>query len=271
MTYAAPLDTALITGASAGIGAVYADRLAQRGHALVLVARRADRLTALAERLTHAHGVTVDVLPADLTQPAERLHVEQRLRDDERIGLLINNAGIASGSAIALTPPDVHEAMLQLNVIAPTRLTGAILPRLLQRGSGAIINIGSVLALTPDSFGGSYAASKSYLLSYTQALHAEVAAHGVRVQAVMPGVTRTHLQGEAGDRLKHLPAAWVMEVAEMVDAALAGFDAGELVTLPSLPDAADWERYEAARHRLAPMLSRDHAADRYKSDIPEDA
>ncbi|WP_199097642.1 SDR family oxidoreductase [Dyella sp. ASV21] len=271
MSFTESIDTALVTGASAGIGATYADRLAQRGHPLVLVARHAARLEALAERLVRDHRGRVEILTADLTVPAERLRVEQRLREDTRIGMLVNNAGIASGSAIASTPADVHEAMIQLNVVAPTRLVAALLPRLLHQGRGSIINIGSVLALTPDTFGGSYAASKSYLLSYTQALHAEIAEQGVRVQVVLPGVTRTHLQGEAGERLARIPAEWVMEVDEMVDAALAGFDAGELVTLPSLPDPDDWERFETARHRLAPMLSRDHAADRYKSDIPEDA
>lgn len=264
-------ETALITGASAGIGAAYADRLAARGHDLVLVARSHARLTALAEQLAARHGVRVDVLSADLIDPAERARVEQRLREDERIGLLVNNAGMPGGRSIAGTPVDEVDAMIQLNVTAPTRLTAAILPRLLARGRGSIINIASALALAPELAGGAYAASKGYLLNFTRSLHQEAAQHGVRIQVVLPGVVRTDLWERAGRSLEAMPPGMVMEVDEMVDAAMAGYDLGETFTIPSLPDMAAWQRYETARLQLAPGLSRDRAADRYKSDIPEDA
>ena len=265
------LDTALVTGASTGIGATYADRLAHRGHDLVLVARDKARLQALAERLTRESGVKVDVLSADLTAPPERELVERRLRDDDSIGLLINNAGMAGAGPIVAQQLDRFESMIQLNVIAPTRLTSAILPRLLARGHGSIINIGSVVALAPELFDGTYNGTESYLLNYTLTLHREVAGRGIQVQAVLPGVTRTEMWKRSGIDVNSLPADLVMEVDELVDAALTGYDMGELVTIPSLPDVEDWNRYTAARLRLAPNLSRDHAADRYKSDISEDA
>ncbi|WP_430387893.1 SDR family NAD(P)-dependent oxidoreductase [Dyella sp. 20L07] len=271
MSLSEALDTALITGASSGIGATYADRLAQRGHPLVLVARNRPKLQTLAERLSREYGVKVEVLAADLTKPSERAFVEQRLRDDDAIGLLVNNAGTAGGKAIADTSPDDAEVMIQLNVIAPTRLIGAILPRLLAREHGGIINISSALALAPELFDGTYAATKSYLLNYTLALNKQTVQRGLRVQAVLPGITRTDIWEHANGGLGAIPEEMVMEVDEMVDAALAGYDLGEVVTIPALPDIQDWDQYETARLRLLPMLSRDHAADRYKSDISEDA
>lgn len=269
MSVAEPLDTVLITGASTGIGATYADRFAQRGHPLVLVARRAERLEELAARLSREYRVKIDVLSADLTSHADLAKVEQRLRDDTAIGILVNNAGRSGGSVLAQTSPDDVQAMIELNVTAPSRLVAALLPRLLARGQGSIINIASALAIAPELFGGAYAASKSYVLSYTLALHKEVAERGIRVQCVLPGVTRTEIWTQSS--LDAIPAHMIMEVDEMVDAALSGYDQGEVVTIPSLPDIEEWNRYDEARRRMARELSRDVAADRYKSDIPEDA
>lgn len=263
-------DTVLITGASAGIGAAYADRFARRGHPVVLVARNQSRLEELAARLSREYHVKAEVLPADLTVPAERARVEHRLHSDDTIGILLNNAGVEGGSALTQTPPDTVEAMIQLNVTAPSRLVATVLPRLLTRGRGSIINISSILALSSELFGGAYAASKSYVLTYSQTLHREVAAQGIRVQCVLPGVTRTEIWNTAGG-LAAIPSHMIMEVDEMVDAALAGYDQGELITIPSLPDAEEWRRLDEARRRMLPELSRYVAADRYKSDIPEDA
>lgn len=269
MSVVEPLDTVLITGASTGIGATYADRFAQRGHPLVLVARNAGRLEELAARLSREYHVKVDVLAADLTAHSDLAKVERRLRDDAAIGILVNNAGRSGGSVLAQTSPDDVQAMIELNVTAPSRLVAAVLARLVARGRGSIINIASALAIAPELFGGAYAASKSYVLTYTIALHKEVAERGIRVQCVLPGVTRTEIWTQAG--LDAIPAHMIMEVDEMVDAALSGYDQGEVVTIPSLPDIEEWNRYDEARRRMAPELSRDVAADRYKSDIPEDA
>jgi uncharacterized protein len=263
-------DTVLITGASAGIGAAYADRFARRGHPVILVARNVARLEELADRLSREYHVKAEVLPADLTVSSERQWVEQRLRSDDAISILVNNAGVEGGTDLMQTSPDAVETLIELNVTTPSRLIASLLPHLLARGRGSIINIGSILALSPELFGGAYAASKSYLLTYTQTLHREVGHQGIRVQCVLPGVTRTEIWKTAGG-LAAIPAHMIMEVDEMVDAALAGYDQGELITIPSLPDAEEWRRLDEARRRMLPELSRYVAADRYKSDIPEDA
>jgi uncharacterized protein len=136
------------------------------------------------------------------------------------------------------------------------------------RGRGTIINLSSVTTLIPERFNGAYSGSKAYVLNLSQALHGELVEKGVRVQAVLPGATRTEIWARAGFDIEHLDPAMVMGVDEMVDAALAGLDAGELVTIPSLPDAGDWDAFTAARANLGPNLSRSHAADRYRALQP---
>jgi uncharacterized protein len=254
-------QTFLITGASDGIGAVYADRLARRGHNLILVARRADKLADLADRLRRDTGVSVDVIAADLASPVDLSRVEARLRDDDAITGLINNAGIAGETSFVDADPAHLTTLINLNILAATRLAAAIAPRLAAKGSVAIINVSSVTALIPDGFTATYPASKAYVLAFSEALHVELGAKGVRVQAVLPGATRTPIWTE--EQLASLPAEIVMDVDDMVDAALAGFDAGETVTIPALPDMADYDAYIAARAALRPNLSLAHPAPRY--------
>ncbi|POA21761.1 SDR family oxidoreductase [Pseudomonas sp. FW300-N1A1] len=256
--------TALVTGASSGIGAIYAERLAARGFDLLLVARDEQRLQHAAMRLRAEHGVQVEVLKADLTLKADVITVEQRLRSDASISLLLNNAGVAADGTLADADLDQLERMIQLNVVAVTRLASAAAASFSQAGRGAIINIASVVALFPERFNATYSASKAYVLSLTQSLDAELSGSGVQVQAVLPGVTRTEIWERSGIDASAIPAEMVMEAGEMVDAALSGFDLGELVTIPSLPDAADWDAFVAARHVLGPNLSRNTAAARYK-------
>lgn len=257
--------TALITGASSGIGKVYADRLARRGYDLILVARDKARLDQLAGQLAAETGAKADVIVADLTEKAGLARVEQRLRNDESITLLVNNAGVAAPSALVGADLDRLESLIQLNIVAFTRLAGAAADAFVPRKRGVIINISSVLALLPERSGAAYSGSKAYVLNFTQSLNQELAPYGIRVQAVLPGATRTEIWERSGTSVDQLPPEIVMEVDEMVDAALAGFDRGELVTIPSLPDAADWAAFSAARLALGPNLSRNHAADRYKS------
>lgn len=257
-------NTAVITGASAGIGAVYADRLARRGHDLVLVARDERRLSELAERLGGETGRNVECFPADLTRKADLLRVEQRLRDDPTIEVLVNNAGIAAAGPILAIDPAQLELMIDLNVTAPLRLARAAVEGFAKRGSGTLVNVASVLALAPEQFNGTYSATKAFLLNLSLSLHAELHGQGVRVQAVLPGATRTELWGKVGVDVETLPADSVMDAGEMVDAALAGLDQGEVVTIPSLPDIADWQRLDAARRALGPNLSRRHPASRYR-------
>ena len=256
--------TALVTGASSGIGKVYADRLARRGYNLILVARDKARLDTLAAELTAEAGVKVEVLPADLTAKPDLLRIEQRLRDDDAITLLVNNAGIGGNGPLASADPDGVEAIIQLNVLALARLAAAAAHAFAARKSGTIINIGSVLGLAPEMFPGVYPATKAFVLTLTQGLHNELGKSGVRLQAVLPGATRTEIWERSGKNIDDLPPEMVMDVDEMVDAALVGFDQGELVTIPALPDPADWQALEAARQKLGPNLSRDRAAQRYK-------
>ena len=254
---------AVVTGASSGIGAVYADRLARRGHALLLVARDQRRLDALAARLAGETGVDVETLPADLTQPGQLDRVEARLRDDAGIDVLVNNAGVGIEGPLVGADPDRLDVMIALNVGAVTRLAIAAATAFAARRRGLIVNIGSVLALAPERFNSSYSGTKAYVLNLSQGLHAELQPFGVRVQAVLPGATRTELWERAGIAIDSLPDAMLMGVDEMVDAALAGLDQGELVTIPSLPRLADWHAFDAARQHLGPHLSLKHAAPRY--------
>lgn len=255
---------ALVTGASSGIGAIYAERLAARGFDLLLVARDEARLQSAATRLRAEHGIEVEVLKADLTLKADLVAVEQRLRSDPSISLLLNNAGVAAEGPLAGADLDQLERMIQLNVVAVTRLASAAAASFSAAGRGAIINLASVVALIPERFNATYSASKAYVLSLSQSLNAELSGSGVQVQAVLPGVTRTEIWERSGIDGSAIPAEMVMEAGEMVDAALSGFDQGELICIPSLPDAADWDWFVTARHALAPNLSRNVAAARYK-------
>jgi short-subunit dehydrogenase len=256
--------TALVTGASAGIGAVYAERLAKRGFDLLLVARDEQRLEAAASMLRAEHGVQVEVLKADLTQKDDVLKLEQRLRSDSSISLLLNNAGVAADGLLANSDMDQMEKLIQLNVTTVTRLASAAAAAFAKAGRGSIINIASVVALFPERFNATYSASKAYVLSLTQSLNAELDGTGVKVQAVLPGVTRTEIWERSGIDASQIPAEMVMEAGEMVDAALSGLDQGELITIPSLPNASDWDDFVKARLVMAPNLSKSTAATRYK-------
>jgi len=255
--------TALITGASSGIGAVYADRLARRGYDLVLVARNRIRLDALAARLTTETGRSVEVVAADLGNRADVARIEAVLRTDASITMLVNNAGVGATAPLLASDISKMDEMIALNVSALTRLTYAAAPGFVARGGGTIVNISSIVAVAPEMLNGVYGGSKAYVLALTQSLHHELAGKGVRVQAVLPGATATEFWGIAGTAIEHLPAQIVMSAEDLVDAALAGLDQGEIVTIPSLPNAADWQAFEAARAALGPNLSRTTPAERY--------
>ncbi|QDQ84165.1 SDR family NAD(P)-dependent oxidoreductase [Paraburkholderia megapolitana] len=254
--------TALVTGASAGIGAVYADRLAHRGHDLVLVARDGARMEALASRLRKETGVGIDIIVADLTKPAEREKVEARLRDDSNIGLLVNNAGAAAPGGFEGSDVEAQDRLIQLNVTAVTRLAAAVIPRFIARGEGSIVNIASVVALAPEFPLGMYGATKAYVLMYSQTLQQELGGRGLYVQAVLPAATRTEIWERSGRDVDAMQG--VMEVGELVDAALVGFDRREAVTIPSLPDVKQWEALSAARVAMVPNFAQTHAAQRYQ-------
>ncbi|TAM11568.1 MAG: SDR family oxidoreductase [Nevskiaceae bacterium] len=255
-------STVLITGASSGIGATYAERFARRGHDLVLVARDKARLDGLAVRLRQEYGVTVDVLRADLTQSNDLMAVEARLRDDTRIGILINNAGVAQAGSFTAQTSDAIQRLIALNTISLTRLASAVVPRFVQAGEGAIINIGSVVGFAPEFGMSIYGATKAFVLFLSQALSLELSPKGVYVQAVLPAATRTEIWERAGIDVNTLTG--VMEVGELVDAALVGFDRRELVTIPPLHSAERWDVLDAARQTLLSDIGHARAANRYQ-------
>ncbi|MFT8231004.1 SDR family NAD(P)-dependent oxidoreductase [Pseudomonas guariconensis] len=263
MTQSHP-GTALITGASSGIGALYAERLAHRGYDLILVARNRERLNALAKRLTDETGRSVEVVAADLGNPDDLRQVELLLRTDASITLLVNNAGVGATQPLLESDVDKMQDMITLNVNVLTRLTYAAVPGLVAR-QGTLINIASVVALAPERLNGVYGGTKAFVLAFSQSLHHELADKHVRVQVVLPGATATDFWAAAGTPLDYLPGEIVMKADDMVDAALAGLDQGEFITIPSLPDLGDLERYEVARQALMPNLSLRTPATRYRS------
>lgn len=256
-------SSVLITGASTGIGAVYADRFARRGHDLVLVARDQAKLETLAARLRQDYRVNVDVLPADLTQSSDLATVEKRLQDDARIDTLINNAGIAQSGSFIEQTPDAIEQLIALNTTALTRLANAVAPRLVQAGSGSIVNISSVVGLAPEFHMSIYGATKAFVLFLSQGMSLELSPKGVYVQAVLPAGTYTEIWQRAGIDITHF--AEMMEVGELVDAALVGFDRSEIVTIPPLHNAARWDALDATRQALLTDIKQAEAAERYKS------
>ena len=256
---------ALITGASTGIGKVYAQRLARRGYDLVLVARDKTRLDALAEQLRR-DGATSEVLVADLTQSGDVARIEQKLEGDATISFFLNNAGIATVERHLQTSLATIETLIALNITAATRLALAAGRAFVAQKRGIIVNMCSITAVNPERFNGVYGGSKAYLLALSQALTKDLNDNGVTIQAVLPGATRTEIWERAGADVDKLPPERVMDVDEMVDAALKGLDMGERITIPSLPDAQDLTDAEAARLKLSPNLSLRHAAARYRQE-----
>jgi uncharacterized protein len=263
MTTSSKSGAALITGASTGIGSIYAHRLAQRGYDLILVARDQQRLTKLADEIAAKTGRKADTIAADLTLRADLKRVEERLRSDSSITALVNNAGFGGVAKLIDSNVDDMDNMIQLNVTALTRLTSAALPGFIARANGLIINISSIVALSPELLNGVYSGTKAFVLNLTQSLHNEVKDKGIQVQAVLPGATSTEFWDRANLPVHNLPAETVMTAEEMVDASLAALDQGELVTIPALPDVADWQKFDEARKALGPNLSHKHAAARY--------
>jgi short-subunit dehydrogenase len=254
---------ALITGASTGIGAVYADRLAKQGYDLILVARDAAKLQQHAARITGGTGRKVETVAADLANKSDLARVEEILRSNQQITVLVNNAGLGAASKLIDSPVDEMEHMITLNVTALTRLTQAALPGFAERKQGTLINIASIVAVAPDLLNGVYGGTKAFVLALTQSLSNELKDKGIRVQAVLPGAIDTPFWDKAKLPVNNLPAEIVMTPENLVDAALKGLEIGELVTIPSLPDITDWEKADNARKALAPNLSKQYPATRY--------
>ncbi|KQM22227.1 SDR family NAD(P)-dependent oxidoreductase [Novosphingobium sp. Leaf2] len=255
----------LITGASSGIGAIYADRFARRGHGLVLVARDAARMEALGNRLHAETGVNIDILPADLGKEAGVASVEARLRDDADIGVLVNNAGLSVGGPFETQSQADLSNLVAVNVVAVQRLAHAVAPRFVAAGTGTIINVGSVVGLVPEFGQAVYGATKAFVLFLSQGLAHELGPKGVYVQAVLPAATATEIWSRAGADPAQIPP--LMGVDALVDAALVGFDRREPVTIPHLHDAAQWDTYQAARVAMIPGFAQTVPAPRYRADL----
>lgn len=255
------LGTALVTGASSGIGAVYADRLAARGHELLLVARRRERLERLASELESRHGRRIQVVVADLAQAADVERVEGLIAEQPGLSCLVNCAGSGALGAASGVDGAAVAQMLQVNVVALTRLSIAAARRFASAQAGSIINIGSVLAWMPVAGAGSYSGSKAYVLNFSRALHSELDGAGVGVQVVMPGPVRSEFFGPGP---APFPERLFMSAETLVDTALAAFDQGELVTYPNLENLESWQALEQARSSLVQGLTQSGlAASRY--------
>jgi len=261
--------TAVVTGASAGIGAMYADRLANRGYDLILAARNKSRLDALSARLKRETGRSVTVLRSDLNNKADLAKVEAILRDDPSITMLVNNAGVAAVAPLLNADIQKMEDMIALNITALTRLTYAVAPAFVARGTGTIINIASVVGISPETLNGVYGATKAYVIALSHSLQHELADKGIRIHAVLPAATATEAWAIAGLPYQKLPPEIVMSPEDVVDAALVGLDRGELVTLPSLQDGDEWTRLEAARRAISQQFGHSTPAPRYRTEHPD--
>jgi uncharacterized protein len=230
---------ALVTGASSGIGEQFARELAAAGTDLILVARRADLLTALAEELAAQHGVRADVLTADLSEPAGRDIIEQRLRETvDPVDLLVNNAGFGTTGLFAELPLAGELTEIEVNVIAVVRLTHAALPGMIARGHGGILNVASSAALTPAPGNATYCATKAYVAAFTEALHGEVKRDGVNVSALLPGLTRTDFQSAANYDAGWAPGFAWQRADEVARAGLAAVAAGRAICIPGATNKA---------------------------------
>lgn len=255
--------TAIITGASSGIGAVYAQRLAAQGYDLLLVARRADRLADLGARLEAEFGISVQRWIGDLADPADLARLERRL-EEEPVAVLVNNAGAGGLGPTATTGADAQEALIRLNVIALTRLSVAALAGFRKAGTGTLVNIASVIAFGPSAGGASYSGSKAFVLNFTRSLQMEYADSDIRIQAVLPGPIRTEFFTSQGLNDFVFPDTAYLSAEELVDAALSGLEQGEKVTIPSLGSPAIWDAIEASRQAFFKDVLSGQVAERYK-------
>jgi short-subunit dehydrogenase len=263
MTKSIPKGLAVITGASSGIGAVYADRLAARGHPLLLVARRADRLEVLQAEIEKRHDVEVEILVADLEKPADLAKLEALLTAGG-VAMLVNNAGAGGLGPTSKTSADQLEKIVRLNVLAVTRLSHAALAGFRAADAGVLVNIGSIIALAPSPSGAAYSGSKAYVMNFTRSLQLEYTQSGVQVQLVMPGPIRTEFFSSQGMSDAVFPDKSFITPQALVDAALAGLDAGEAITTPTLANDGVWQALEQARTDYLGVTTAGRLAERYR-------
>ncbi len=270
-TESTPRPRALVTGASSGIGAAFAERLAREHHDLLIVARRRHRLEMLAEQLQAKHAITVEVIAADLTQPGPLQLLEKRVAQDGAIELVVNNAGFGGYMPFVALDPDRAEELIRLQVVALVRLTRAALPGMIARGRGAIVNVSSLLAFSaslaspPLQKRATYAGAKAYINTFTRILHDELQGTGVRVQALCPGLVRTEFHQQMGIDPAQFPPAMVMEPEAVVEASLAALRLGEVICVPPLADPGALARLEEAERSVFMHSISGAIAQRYQS------
>src|SRR5215210_2157915 len=220
---------AIVTGASAGTGRIFCERLASRAHDLLVVARDGNRLEALKRELEERYGIQVEVFPADLTIDTDVSLLIARITQSPQLALLVNNAGFGTRGPLINTSPARQEAMLRLHTIAPMRLSQAALPVLLNNGRGGIINVSSVASFLFSAYNVNYCATKAYLTNFSEGLAAELAGTGVRVQALCPGFTRSEFHGRMNADMSELPRWMWMPAERVVDSSLRALDRGRTV------------------------------------------
>lgn len=258
------LGVAVITGASSGIGAAFAKRLAHRGHDLLLVARRGDRLETLAQRLRDDSGVAVETFVADLAQAQDLARLEARLAEIP-VSFLVNNAGVGALGPTSTVPAEAQEALIRINVVALTRLSLAAVPRFRAAGRGTLINIASVMAMMPSAGGGAYSGSKAYVLNFTRSLRLELAESGIGIHVVLPGPVRTEFFSAQGLSDSVFPDSAYVSADALADAALAGAALGDEVITPSLASADHWRDLEIARGAYMGDVMSGEIAARYRT------
>jgi len=259
-------NLALVTGASSGIGAALAERLARDGRDVLIVARRRERLEALAGRLQAETGVAVDLLVADLTDPAQLLLVEERIAREGQLDLLVNNAGFAGYGPFAEIEPGVADRLTAIHIVAPLRLTRAALPDMIARRRGAVVNVASLLALSgplrlPMAGRATYAGAKSFLLTLTQLLAGELEGSGVQAMVCLPGMVESEFHGIGGGRLAGVP---LMTAGDVAQAIVIGLELGETVCAPTLEDATLFERMRELQQATLTAARSTELAARYR-------
>ncbi len=258
--------TAVVTGASSGIGREIARQLAQRGHGLTLVARREDRLRSLADEVADAHGVRVEVTIADLTDPAAREHIATQVADRGLVAhVLVNAAGLSTVGAVHANDPAAELTMIRTDVEALAHLCSLFLPGMVERGAGAVLNVASTAAFQPLPGQAGYAASKAFVVSYSRAVRAELKATGVSVTVLCPGPVDTEFAESAGfdgaEAEAALPRFMWEPVEAVAEAGVAGLDRGRAVVIPGAANhvAALGARF-SPHSLLVPVLARRHPA-----------
>jgi short-subunit dehydrogenase len=259
---------AIVTGASSGIGRAFAERLAADGHDLVLIARRRDRLEELASGL-RSRGSNVEIMAVDLTDTQALGAVEARVAGDDRVALLVNNAGFGGYGPFVELDPDLADRQIDLHLKALIRLTRGALPGMIERKAGAVISVASTLSFTATMplarpKRAVYAATKAFITTFTQILAQELEGTGVKVQALCPGLVRTEFHDTLGGRP---PGAHVLEPTDIVTASLAGLALGEVVCVPQLPDRAVLDLLSEAQRSVWRESLQPTIAPRYRDSV----